>query len=79
MQMWASWTPQDCDMGENTSNKVKRGTYIFDLLWVSEFAESAITYEIIDEKLKMTNKRNYKDNSGRPDFTIIEYFIKQQV
>lgn len=77
VQMWGACQPQDCDLGENVSNEVKKGTNKFDLLWDAEFAESAITYEIIEGKLKLTNKRRYKDNSGRQGFTLIEYFIKQ--
>lgn len=77
VQMWGACHPQDCDWGENVANEVKKGANKFELLWDQEFAESAITYEIIDGKLKLTNKRRYKDNSGRPDFTLLEYFIKQ--
>ncbi|MFT7065808.1 MAG: hypothetical protein ACJAUO_001384 [Sediminicola sp.] len=77
VQMWASCTPQDCDWGENVTNEAKKGTNKFELLWDHEFAESAITYEIIEGKLKLTDKRRYNDNSGRQDFTIIEYFIKK--
>lgn len=77
VQMWGACTPQDCPWGENVANEVKNGTNKFELLWDQEFAESAITYEIIDGKLKLTHNRRYKDNSGRPDFTLIEYFIKQ--
>ena len=74
--MWGACHPQDCDWGESVANEVEKGVNKFELLWNQEFAESAITYEIIDGKLKMTHKRRYKDNSGRPDFTLIEYFIK---
>lgn len=77
VQMWGKCQPQDCDLGENVANEVKKGTDKFELIWDAEFAESTITYEIIDGKLKLTHNRRYKDNSGRPDFTLIEYFIMQ--
>ena len=77
VQMWGSCEPQDCDWGENVANGLEEGTNKFELFWNQEFAESAITYEIIDGRLKLTNKRSYKDNSGRPDITLIEYFIRQ--
>lgn len=77
VQMWASCHPQDCDWGEKVSNEVKKGTNKFELLWDHEFAESVITYEIIEGKLKLTHNRRYKDNSGREDFTQTEYFIKE--
>lgn len=77
VQMWASCTPQDCDWGENVSIEMKKEAKKFELLWDQGFAESFITYEIIEGKLKMTSKRNYKDNSGREDFTHIEYLIKK--
>jgi len=77
VQMWGACTPKDCDWGENVTNKIIKETNKFELIWDQEFAESAITYEIIDGKLKLTNKRSYKDNSGREGFTIVEYFIKQ--
>lgn len=77
VQMWGACSPQDCDWGEQVLNKVKKGTNKFELSWDQEFTESAITYEIIDGKLKLTHKRHFKDNSGRPDYSLIEYFIKQ--
>ena len=77
VQMWGSCEPQDCDWGENVANGVDNGTSKFELFWDQEFAESAITYEIIDGELKMTHYRHYKDNSGRPDGTLIEYFIRK--
>ncbi len=75
--MWGACHPQDCDWGESVSNEVKKGTNKFELLWDHEFAESVITYELIDGKLKLTQIRSYKDNSGRQDISLIEYFIKQ--
>ncbi len=77
VQMWGSCQPQDCDMGERVSSELEKGIDKFDIIWSSDFSESTVTYEIIDGKLKLTNKRHYKDNSGRSDFTLIEYFIKQ--
>ncbi len=77
VQMWGACLPQDCDWGENVANELEKGTNKFELFWDQEFAESAITYEIIDGKLEMTHNRHYKDNSGRPDATLIEYFIKE--
>ncbi|MEB8327732.1 hypothetical protein OO009_00065 [Flavobacteriaceae bacterium KMM 6897] len=77
VQMWGSCHPQDCDWGEKVSNEVKKGTNKFELLWDHEFAESVITYEIIEGKLKLTHNRRYKDHSGREGFTSIEYFIKK--
>ena len=77
VRMWGACHPQDCDWGENVANDVQKGTNNFQLLWDQEFAESAITYELIDGKLKLTQVRRYKDNSGRKDNTLIEYFIKQ--
>ncbi len=77
VQMWATCHPQDCDWGEKVSNEVKKESNKFELIWDHQFAESTITYEIIEGKLKMTNKRRYKDNSGREDFTVIEYFTKK--
>jgi len=77
VQMWGSCTPQDCDMGKRNADGIEDGVSKFVLLWDSNFAESFVTYELMDGKLKMTNKRSYKDNSGRQDVTLIEYFIKQ--
>lgn len=77
VRMWGACHPEDCDWGENVLRDLKKGSNKFELLWDQELAESTITYEIIDGKLKMTHNRRYKDNSGRPDFTLIEYFIKK--
>lgn len=77
VQMWGSCFPEDCDWGENIARGIKKGTNKFELLWNQKFAESHITYELIGEKLKITNKRNYKDNSGRLDNTTVEYFQKE--
>jgi hypothetical protein len=78
VQMWGRCEPTDCDWGENSTNEVNREIKKIELLWQKvTFAESTITYEMIDGKLKLTNKRHFKDNSGRPDYTLVEYFIKQ--
>lgn len=77
VQMWGDCLPQDCDWGENVANNVQKGTDKFQLLWDQEFAESLVTYEIVDGKLKITDKRHYKDNSGRSDRTSVEYFQKE--
>ena len=77
VQMWGSCVPQDCDMGKINTDGIEEGASKFELLWDSHFAESFITYELVDGKLQMTNKRSYKDNSGRQAFTIVEYFRKQ--
>ncbi|MDT0622677.1 hypothetical protein [Croceitalea vernalis] len=77
VQMWGSCTPKDCDMGKNNADGIEEGVSKFELLWDSNFAESFVTYELMGGKLKMTNKRSYKDNSGRQGFTIVEYFIKE--
>lgn len=77
VQMWGACYPQDCDWGENIANDVQKGTNKFQLLWDQEFAESLVNYEIIEGKLKVTNKRHYKDNSGRSDNTSVEYFQKE--
>lgn len=76
VQMWGACQPQDCDWGENISSEIKKGTDKFELIWDSGFAESSITYQIIDGKLKMNQIRRYKDDSGRQDQTVIEYFKK---
>lgn len=77
VQMWGACHPKDCDWGENITKNVQNGTDNFQLLWDHEYAESLMTYEIIDGKLKVTNKRHYKDNSGRTDRTHVEYFQKE--
>ena len=78
VQMWGACKPTACDWGETASEKVSMDVCKFELLWNKvTFAESTITYEMIDGKLKLTNKRHFKDNSGRPDYTLVEYFIKQ--
>ncbi len=78
VQMWGACVPSDCDWGERASSQVKKGVKKFKLLWDQKFVESDLTYEILDGNLKLTNSRHFKDNSGRPDFTITEYFIKQK-
>lgn len=78
VQMWGSCEPTDCDWGETASEESSIDVARFQLLWSKvPFAVSTITYEIIDGKLKLTNKRHFKDNSGRPDYTLVEYFSKQ--
>ena len=78
VQMWGACEPADCDWGETASAEINREVNKFELLWNKvTFAESAITYEMVDGKLKVTNKRHFKDSSGRPDYTLIEYFIRQ--
>ena len=75
--MWGDCHPEDCDWGENVANDIEKGTDKFELLWDQEFAESLVTYQIIDGKLTVTNKRRFKDNSGRANYELVEYFKKQ--
>lgn len=77
VQMWGTCHPKDCDMGKNFTDEVENEITNFNLLWDAGFAESDVTYEIIDGKMKMTYNRHYKDNSGRQDYTSIDYFIKK--
>ncbi|SHG28600.1 hypothetical protein [Flagellimonas flava] len=77
VQMWGDCQPTACNWGEKVLEEVEDGTQSFDLIWTSDFAESAITYEMVGEKLKMTHKRRYTDNSGREDMTFVEFFTKQ--
>ena len=77
VQMWGDCHPEDCDWGENVANDIEKGTDKFELLWDQEFAESLVTYQIIDGKLTVTNKRRFKDNSGRANYELVEYFKKQ--
>lgn len=76
VQMWGACMPEDCEWGENVATDVEKGADRFELLWDREFAESNITYELIDGKLKMTHKRSFKDNSGRPGYELTEYFTQ---
>ncbi|MCE2611708.1 hypothetical protein LVD13_01910 [Flavobacteriaceae bacterium D16] len=77
VQMWGKCHPEDCDWGENASKEVYEGVEKFELLWEHGFADVDIIYEMVDGKLKMTNNTHYKDNSGREDYTLVEYLIKQ--
>ena len=78
VHMWSKCGQTECDWGETASENVNIDVRKFELLWNKvTFAESTITYEMIDGKLKLTNKRHFKDNSGRPDYTLVENFIKQ--
>ncbi len=76
VQMWGSCIPQDCDWGKNQTDEIEKGTTKFELLWDAGFAESVITYEIVDGKLKLINHRRFKNGSARPDYMLVEYFVK---
>ena len=76
VQMWGACRPQDCDWGENASGTAEEGTARFEVLWDQDFAESKVTYELEGDRLKMTNRRRYKDGSGRKDLTVVNYFVK---
>ena len=41
-------------MGKNNADGIEEGVSKFELLWDSNFAESFVTYELMDGKLKMT-------------------------
>lgn len=75
VQMWGACSPQDCNWGENVSDIEDKDATEFTLLWDQDYAESKVTYELVDSKLKITNVRHYKDNSNREDITMVEYFV----
>jgi len=77
VQIWGACVPIDCEWGERASDEVEKETNIFNLFWDHGFAERSFTFEMIDGRLKVTEKSEYKDNSGREDYELVEYFVKQ--
>src|SRR5690606_13052166 len=64
VQIWGACVPIDCEWGERASYEVEKETNIFSLFWDQGFAERSFTFEMIDGRLKLTEKSEYKDNSG---------------
>lgn len=77
VKVWGACVPADCEWEERSSEILETKVKKFDIIWDHGFAERSFTLEMIDERLKLTERSEYKDNSGRANFVLIEYFVKQ--
>lgn len=77
VKIWGACSPQDCYWGEKSSNNIKRKTGKIEILWDQGYAERNQRISLENDKLQIITKNNYKDNSGRPDFTMNDIFIRE--
>jgi len=78
VHMWGKCHPTDCDWGIETTNNSDATDGILNLTWEFDFAIE--TQELIllsDGRLKVIAFCHFTDNSGRPDYESIEFFIKE--
>jgi hypothetical protein len=77
VHMWGKCYPIDCDWGIETTNIFDAADGTLNLVWDQGF--SIKTQELIllsDGRLKVITFCHFTDNSGRPDYESIEFFIK---
>jgi DNA/RNA endonuclease YhcR with UshA esterase domain len=77
VHMWGKCYPTDCDWGIETTNISDATDGTLNLVWNQGFAIK--TQELIllsDGRLKVITFCHFTDNSGRPDYESIEFFIK---
>lgn len=77
IKIWGACLPQDCYWGEKSSNNIKRKTTKIEILWDQGFAERNQRIFIESDKLHMITKNTYMDNSGRPNSTVNDVFIRE--
>ena len=77
VKFWSACGPKDCEWEERATDEIENETNIFSLFWDQGFSEKLFTFEMIDGRLKVTIKDEFKDNSGRADYELVEYFVKQ--
>jgi len=77
IHLWGACHPQDCDWGENATDELDGETQELTLNWDQGFVERTQTLVIKDGKLVLTTNSHYKDDSGRPDSSEVDIFIKK--
>jgi hypothetical protein len=78
VHIWGKCHPTDCDWGIETTDISDASDGTLNLVWDQGF--SIKTQELIllsDGRLKVITFCHFTDNSGRPDYESIEYFIKE--
>jgi hypothetical protein len=79
MQAWGKCYPTDCDWGLITDIPKPTGRS-FAVVWDHGFAENRLELSLERTgQLKVLFKTHFKDNSGRRDFDITEFFTKAVV
>ena len=78
VHIWGKCEPTDCDWGIETTDISDASDGTLNIVWDQGFAIK--TQELIllsDGRLKVKTFCHFTDNSGRPDYESIEYFIKE--
>lgn len=77
VKIWGACSPQDCYWGKKSSNNIKRKTGKIEILWDHGFSENYQYISSNGQNLFIKTECTYKDDSGRPDFTINDIFIRE--
>ncbi len=77
IHLWGACHPEDCDWGETATDELDEKTQQLTVNWDQGFVERTQTLVIKNGKLVLTTNNHYKDDSGRPDNSIVDIFIKK--
>ena len=77
VHIWGACVPQYCDWGETPSEKLDENTTKFVVNWDQGFVKRTQILELKEGKLILTTNSHYKDDSGRPDSSIVDTFTKK--
>ena len=75
VELWGKCSPEDCYWGELNSGEINGDEKEIELYLENFFSKRDITLQIIEERLKIVTRVQYKD--GRQERTSTDYFVKQ--
>jgi hypothetical protein len=78
VHMWGKCHPSDCDWGTVSTSRADSDDKVLSIKWSKSFAVTDQKISILsDGRLRVTGHTRFTDNSGRPDYDSVYYFIKQ--
>jgi hypothetical protein len=75
---WGACLPKECDWGTAETAASEASSGRLQVEWNPGFSTKQATLTIGQgDRLEFKMKTHFKDNSGRPDYELIEYFKRQ--
>jgi hypothetical protein len=71
---WGACEPSPCDWGTAVMNAEGNGLYSATYIW--NFAGAQLTIGLEGSTLVVVNMTHFTDSSGRPDYTLTDYFVQ---
>jgi hypothetical protein len=78
IHMWGKCHPTDCDWGEEKTEVSDAGDGVLSITWNESFCIRRQELTLVSaRRLKVVGYTHFTDNSGRPDYESIDFFLKE--